>query len=673
MSSAPPGTAPAPTTPPAPPTSAPPLAPSASPRPPAAVPPTSTPPPPATPGAPAPSPPAPVTPAVPSASPPPPSSAPPPSTPGGTPPSTPSPPPSTSPSPPSPPSSTTPPSTPSVPSTPSPPGSSRSSPPPARRSPPSPSSQVPAPSSSGSGISTGVVVGIAIGGVALLVVFSLLFICCKKKKRRRDDGMEYYGPPPPLRGPKDGPYGVQPQQWQPPPPPEHVVSMLPKPTPPPSVASRPPPQSSSNEYSTPRPPPPPPFMNSSGGSGSNFSGPDNPLTPPSPGLALGFSKSTFTYEELAMATDGFSDANLLGQGGFGYVHRGMLPNGKEIAVKQLKIGSGQGEREFQAEVEIISRVHHKHLVSLVGYCIAGTRRMLVYEFVPNNTMEFHLHGKGRPTMDWATRMRIALGSAKGLAYLHEDCNPKIIHRDIKAANILLDLKFEAKVADFGLAKFSSETNTHVSTRVMGTFGYLAPEYAASGKLTEKSDVFSFGVMLLEMITGRRPVDSTNTYMDDSLVDWARPLLNRALEDGNYDSLVDARLQRDYSYNEMACMVSCAAACVRHSARRRPRMSQVVRALEGDASISDLHEGLRPGQSNVYSSYGSSDYDNNQYNEDMKKFRKMALASQEYGSSEYSAPTSEYGLQPSASSSEGHHSTGEMEMGKTTRREPRGFS
>ncbi|KAL5568750.1 hypothetical protein UlMin_025325 [Ulmus minor] len=289
---------------------------------------------------------------------------------------------------------------------------------------------------------------------------------------------------------------------------------MPKPSPPPAVASRPP---LSPSYA---PTPPPPFINSSGGSGSNYSGSETPLPPPPPpGYASSFSKSSFTYEELALATDGFSDANLLGQGGFGYVHKGLLPNGKEVAVKHLKAGSGQGEREFHAEVDIISRVHHKHLVSLVGYCMAGAQRMLVYEFVPNNTTEFHLHGKGRPTMDWPTRLRIALGSAKGLAYLHEDCHPKIIHRDIKAANILLDFKCEAKVVDFGLAKFTNDTNTHVSTRVMGTFGYLAPEYAASGKLTDKSDVFSYGVMLLELITGRRLVDSSQTFMDDSLVDW----------------------------------------------------------------------------------------------------------------------------------------------------------
>ncbi|KAK9064709.1 hypothetical protein SSX86_016091 [Deinandra increscens subsp. villosa] len=269
--------------------------------------------------------------------------------------------------------------------------------------------------------------------------------------------------------------------------------------------------------------------------------------------------TTFTYEELAVATDGFSDANLLGQGGFGYVHKGVLPNGKEVAVKQLKVGSRQGEREFQAEVEIINRVHHKHLVSLLGYCITGSQRLVVYEFVPNNTLEFHLHDKNRPVMEFSTRLRIALGTAKGLAYIHEDCNSKIIHRDIKAANILLDFTFEAKVADFGLAKITSDVTTHVSTRVMGTFGYLAPEYASTGKLTEKSDVFSYGVMLLELITGRKPVDSANyTFMDDILVDWARPLLTQALEDGNFDLIVDPRLQRNYNHNEMARMLSCLA-------------------------------------------------------------------------------------------------------------------
>ncbi|XP_022755043.1 proline-rich receptor-like protein kinase PERK1 [Durio zibethinus] len=655
MSSPTPGATPAPT-------SSPPSTNTTSPPPPAAAtpPPTNTPSPP------------PSTPSPPPAT----TSAPPPSTttPSPPPPSTSSPPPSssTSPSPPgttSPPPSSSNPSPPppstSIPSPPPPSSSGTPSPPPPSTSSGTPSPPPPSSSNSSSGVSTGLVVGIAIGGVAILLVLSLLFICCKKKRRRRDEESYYVPPPPP--GPKDDPYGGQQYRWQQNPPPraDQFGAVPSKPTPPPVTAWRPP-----SPGRSPKPSSTPPFVSSSGGSGSNYSGSENPLPPPSPGIALGFSKSTFTYEELARATDGFSDANLLGQGGFGYVHRGVLPNGKEVAVKQLKAGSGQGEREFQAEVEIISRVHHKHLVSLVGYCISGTTRMLVYEFVPNNTLEFHLHGKGRPTMDWPTRMKIALGSAKGLAYLHEDCHPKIIHRDIKTANILLDFKFEAKVADFGLAKFSSDVNTHVSTRVMGTFGYLAPEYASSGKLTDKSDVFSFGVMLLELITGHKPVSSS--YMEDSLVDWARPLLTKAMDDGNFDSLVDPKLQKEYNHNEMTRMVACAAACVRHSARRRPRMSQILRALEGDASLSDLNEGMRPGQSNVYSSYGSSDYDTSQYNEDMKRFRRMALGTQEYGaSSEYSEPTSEYGLYASGSSNEGQ-TTREMEMGRM-KKNSQGFS
>ncbi|CAN0900140.1 Proline-rich receptor-like protein kinase PERK1 [Linum grandiflorum] len=630
---------PAPTSPPSTNTTSPPPAtPSAPP------PATPSAPPPATPSAPPPSPPAssppPVSPSPPATSPPPTASTPPsPPSPGDTPP----------PSTPSPPSTTTPPSTvtPSAPDTRTPPST---------RSPPSSPAGGSPPNSSSGGISTGVVVGIAIGGGLLLLLLVVLCIC-RKRRRRGDHEAAYYPPPPPPppSGPKVDPYGGQHWQQSAPPPPDHVVGSIPKP---PSHS----------------PPPPPPhgYMSSSGA--SNYSGSETPLPPPSPGIALGFSKSTFSYEELARATDGFSEANLLGQGGFGYVHRGVLPNGKEVAIKQLKAGSGQGEREFQAEVEIISRVHHKHLVSLVGYCITGSERLLVYEFVPNNTLEFHLHAKGRPTMEWPARLRIALGSAKGLAYLHEDCHPKIIHRDIKSANILLDFKFEAMVADFGLAKFSSDTNTHVSTRVMGTFGYMAPEYASSGKLTEKSDVFSFGVMLLELITGRRPVDTTHTYMDDSLVDWARPLLSRAQEDGNYDVLVDPKLQDNYDHNEMTRMVACAAACIRHSARRRPRMSQVVRALEGDVSLADLNEGMKPGDSRGYGSYGSSDYDTSQYNEDMRKFRKMALGSQDHGgvSSEYSAAptTSEYGLNPSGSSSEGKM-TRELEMEK--RNNPSGFS
>ncbi|XP_040377563.1 proline-rich receptor-like protein kinase PERK4 [Oryza brachyantha] len=353
--------------------------------------------------------------------------------------------------------------------------------------------------------------------------------------------------------------------------------------------------------------------------------------------ALGLSKGTFTYEQLEAATGNFSAANLLGQGGFGYVHKGVLPGGKTVAVKQLKSGSGQGEREFQAEVDIISRVHHRHLVSLVGYCIVGARRVLVYEFVPNKTLEFHLHGEGLPVMPWPTRLRIALGSAKGLAYLHEDCQPRIIHRDIKSANILLDDNFEAMVADFGLAKLTSDNSTHVSTRVMGTFGYLAPEYASSGKLTEKSDVFSYGVMLLELVTGRRPIDASHIHSafaeDDSLVEWARPAMARALADGDYGGVADPRLEGSYDPVEMARVVASAAAAVRHTAKKRPKMSQIVRALEGDVSLEDLNEGMRPGQSMVFGTaeHGSSiGGTSGLYTFDMDRVVQEAKARAEFG-------------------------------------------
>ncbi|KAL0680134.1 hypothetical protein Bca4012_008115 [Brassica carinata] len=349
----------------------------------------------------------------------------------------------------------------------------------------------------------------------------------------------------------------------------------------------------------------------------------------------------------------------------------VLTDGTEVAIKQLKAGSGQGEREFQAEIQTISRVHHRHLVSLLGYCITGSQRLLVYEFVPNKTLEFHLHEKGRPVMEWGKRMKIALGAAKGLSYLHEDCNPKTIHRDVKAANILIDDSYEAKLADFGLARSSLDTDTHVSTRIMGTFGYLAPEYASSGKLTDKSDVFSFGVVLLELITGRRPVDKSQPFVDDdSIVDWAKPLMIQALNDSNFDGLVDPRLEGNFDISEMTRVVACAAASVRHSAKRRPKMSQIVRAFEGNLSLDDLTEGVTPGHSTIYSLDGSSDYSSTQYKEDLKKFKKMALESQTFGSSECSGlTTSDNGQNPSGSSSitEGLRTTQEIEPEKKTDR------
>ncbi|GMI83495.1 hypothetical protein HRI_002018800 [Hibiscus trionum] len=327
-------------------------------------------------------------------------------------------------------------------------------------------------------------------------------------------------------------------------------------------------------------------------------------------------KISFSYEEMTEMTDGFAQQNLIGEGGFGCVYRGQLPDGKIVAVKKLKIGGGQGEREFQAEVEIISRVHHRHLVSLVGYCIANNQRLLIYEFVSNSTLERHLHDKERPVLEWNKRLKIAVGASRGLAYLHEDCHPKIIHRDIKSANILLDEDFEAQVADFGLARLNDTSHTHVSTRVMGTFGYLAPEYASTGKLTDRSDVFSFGVVLLELLTGRKPVDPTRPLGDESLVEWARPLLIEALDTGDFGELIDPRLEKCYVESEVFRMIEAAAACVRNSAARRPRMALVARALDFEGSP-DLSNGVKFGQSNAY--------DSSLYSEEITKFRQAEFS------------------------------------------------
>ncbi|XP_057809927.1 proline-rich receptor-like protein kinase PERK8 [Salvia miltiorrhiza] len=348
------------------------------------------------------------------------------------------------------------------------------------------------------------------------------------------------------------------------------------------------------------------------------SGLDIICSPHDPG-GFGSSRTWFNYEELVQATNGFSAQNLLGEGGFGSVYKGSLANGRDVAVKQLKIGGGQGEREFRSEVEIISRIHHRHLVSLVGYCINENRRLLVYEYFPNNNLYYHLHGEGMPVLNWAVRVKIALGAARGIAYLHEDCHPRIIHRDIKSSNILIDSNFEARVSDFGLARLALDANSHVTTRVMGTFGYMAPEYASSGKLTERSDVYSFGVVLLELITGRKPVDKSRPLDAESLVEYARPLLSQALVTRDFERLVDPRLERQYINSEMFRMIEAAAACVRHSFIKRPKMGQVVRALDTMATT-DLTNGMRVGESEMFSPRTQS--------AEIRLFQRMAFGPQD---------------------------------------------
>ncbi|GAQ85002.1 receptor-like protein kinase [Klebsormidium nitens] len=283
----------------------------------------------------------------------------------------------------------------------------------------------------------------------------------------------------------------------------------------------------------------------------------------------------YSYRELSRATGQFSEDNILGEGGFGHVYKGVLKGGDVVAVKRLGSARSQGEREFRSEVDIISSVRHRNVVRLRGCCSEGAKRLLVYDYLPNGSLDSHLFGERarEQVMPWATRLRIAVDSARGLAYLHEDCSPRIIHRDVKSSNILLDERLQAKVADFGLARLSGLDETHVTTRVIGTFGYLAPEYAMSGQLTEKSDVYSFGVVLLELITGRKAVDTSRTPDAVNLVDWAKTLAQA----GRIGDLGDPA--ESIPKDELLQVAEVAFTCVRRAAGQRPKMSQVMALLE----------------------------------------------------------------------------------------------
>uniref|UniRef100_A0A1J3JK44 Receptor-like serine/threonine-protein kinase ALE2 n=1 Tax=Noccaea caerulescens TaxID=107243 RepID=A0A1J3JK44_NOCCA len=285
------------------------------------------------------------------------------------------------------------------------------------------------------------------------------------------------------------------------------------------------------------------------------------------------SVKTFTLSELEKATDKFSAKRVLGEGGFGRVYQGNMEDGTEIAVKLLTRDNQNRDREFIAEVEMLSRLHHRNLVKLIGICIEGRTRCLIYELVHNGSVESHLH---EGTLDWDARLKIALGAARGLAYLHEDSNPRVIHRDFKASNVLLEEDFTPKVSDFGLAREATEGSQHISTRVMGTFGYVAPEYAMTGHLLVKSDVYSYGVVLLELLTGRRPVDMSQPSGEENLVTWARPLL--ANREG-LEQLVDPTLAGTYDFDDMAKVAAIASMCVHQEVSHRPFMGEVVQALK----------------------------------------------------------------------------------------------
>ncbi|KAH9671943.1 putative serine/threonine-protein kinase PBL7 [Citrus sinensis] len=232
---------------------------------------------------------------------------------------------------------------------------------------------------------------------------------------------------------------------------------------------------------------------------------------------------TLTFRELAAATKNFRSGCLLGEGGFGRVYKGYLESiNQDVAIKQLDRNGVQGNREFLVEVLMLSLLHHPNLVNLIGYCADGDQRLLVYEYMPLGSVEDHLHdlSPGKKPLDWNTRMKIAAGAARGLEYLHDKAKPPVIYRDLKCSNILLDRGYHPKLSDFGLAKLGPVgDNTHVSTRVMGTYGYCAPEYAKTGQLTLKSDVYSFGVVLLEILSGRKAVDTSKAAAEQSLVAW----------------------------------------------------------------------------------------------------------------------------------------------------------
>ncbi|KAF8083278.1 hypothetical protein N665_0786s0022 [Sinapis alba] len=298
----------------------------------------------------------------------------------------------------------------------------------------------------------------------------------------------------------------------------------------------------------------------------------------------------FSYAELELATCGFSRANFLAEGGYGSVHRGILPEGQVVAVKQHKLASSQGDVEFCSEVEVLSCAQHRNVVMLIGFCIEDSRRLLVYEYICNGSLDSHLYGRKRETLEWSARQKIAVGAARGLRYLHEECRVGcIVHRDMRPNNILITHDNEPLVGDFGLARWQPDGELGVETRVIGTFGYLAPEYAQSGQITEKADVYSFGVVLVELVTGRKAIDITMPKGQQCLTEWARPLL----EEYAVEELIDQRLGDRFVESEVICMIHAASLCILRDPHLRPRMSQVLRILEGDM-IMDGNYASTPG-------------------------------------------------------------------------------
>ncbi|KAJ7956365.1 Protein kinase [Quillaja saponaria] len=293
----------------------------------------------------------------------------------------------------------------------------------------------------------------------------------------------------------------------------------------------------------------------------------------------------FTFSELKNATRNFRPDSLIGEGGFGDVYKGWLDEqtlsatrpgcGMTVAVKKLKPEGFQGHKEWLSEVNYLGQLHHQNLVKLIGYCLVGDNRLLVYEYMPKGSLENHLFRRGAQPLSWATRMKVAIGAARGLTFLH-DSEQQVIYRDFKTSNILLDMEFNAKLSDFGLAKAGpTGDRSHVSTQVMGTHGYAAPEYIATGRLTARCDVYSFGVVLLELLSGRRAVDKTKAGVEQNLVDWAKPYLG---DRRKLFRIMDTKLEGQYPQRAAYTAAILALQCI-SEAKFRPQMSEVLAALE----------------------------------------------------------------------------------------------
>ncbi|KAJ1441586.1 Serine-threonine/tyrosine-protein kinase, catalytic domain [Sesbania bispinosa] len=293
----------------------------------------------------------------------------------------------------------------------------------------------------------------------------------------------------------------------------------------------------------------------------------------------------FTLRQIKTATNNFNISNKIGEGGFGPVYKGILSDGTIIAVKKLSSKSKQGNREFINEIGMISALQHPCLVKLYGCCVEGDQLLLVYEYMQNNSLAHALFGREESCLklDWPTRHKICVGIARGLAFLHEESRLKIVHRDIKATNVLLDKDLNPKISDFGLAKLDEEDNTHISTRIAGTYGYMAPEYAMHGYLTEKADVYSFGIVALEIVSGKSNTIHRAKEKSLYLLDWAHLLK----EKGNLMELVDHKLGLNFNEEEVLVMINVALLCTNATSNLRPSMSLVVSMLEGKIVVPEF--------------------------------------------------------------------------------------